>query len=60
MARGGYYDGSDYVAYQSGALSKSTATSLKERHKQKTVICPNCKNEVPHKDICIFCDAILK
>ncbi|WP_458404039.1 hypothetical protein [Methanobrevibacter sp.] len=56
MARGGYYQGSDYVPYEEGRLSKSSATSANEIRKSKTVICPNCKREVPKKDICIFCD----
>lgn len=56
MARGGYYQGGDYVAYQKGTLSKSSATSAKERQKQATVVCPKCKREVPKRNICIFCD----
>ncbi|WP_407376142.1 hypothetical protein [Methanobrevibacter sp.] len=56
MARGGYYQGSDYVPYQEGTLSKSSATSVKEITKQKTVICPNCKREVPKREYCLFCD----
>lgn len=59
MARGGYYDGSDYVAYNSGTLTESSATSLKERKKQNTVKCPNCGRVVPLKRICVFCDNIL-
>lgn len=59
MARGGYYNGSDYVPYQSGRLSGSTSTSLKERQKQKTVKCPRCGRSVPLKEKCIFCDNIL-
>ena len=56
MARGGYYQGSDYVPYQEGSLSKSSATSAKEFKKQETVICPNCNREVPLRDRCVFCD----
>lgn len=59
MARGGFFAGNDYVPYESGPLSASTATSLNERQKQKTIICPKCKREVPYKKICIFCDNIL-
>ena len=59
MARGGYFAGSDWVPYQPGTLSKSSATSLNERKKQKTIKCPKCGREVPFKRICIFCDNIL-
>lgn len=60
MARGGYFAGNDYVPYESGALSESSATSLKERQKQKSIKCPNCSREVPYKKICIFCGNVLK
>ena len=56
MARGGYYQGSDYTSYKEGTLSKSSATSVKEIRKQATVICPKCRCEVPKKEFCIFCD----
>ncbi len=59
MARGGYYQGNDYVSYQSGTLTQSTATSFSERQKQDTIKCPNCGRTVPLKRICIFCDSIL-
>lgn len=59
MARGGYFAGSDYVPYVEGPLTKSSATSRKEIAKQKTIICPKCRREVPLKKICIFCDNIL-
>lgn len=59
MARGGYFAGSDYVPYEEGPLSKSSPTSRREIHKQKTIVCSNCKREVPFKEICIFCDSIL-
>ncbi len=59
MARGGYFAGGDYVHYQPGALSYSTPTSAREFRKQKTIVCPNCKREVPLKGKCIFCDSIL-
>lgn len=56
MPRGGYYPGSDYVIYQDGLLSKSSATSAKEIRKQETLLCPKCKREVPKREFCIFCD----
>lgn len=56
MVRGGFFAGSDWVPYEEGALNKSSATSVREIKKQKTVICPNCKREVPKKEFCIFCD----
>ena len=56
MARGGYFAGNDYVPYGPGELSESSATSLKEIKKQKTIKCPNCERVVPLKRICIFCD----
>ena len=59
MSRGGYYQGSDYVPYKEGRLSKSSATSAKEFRKQPTVICPKCKREVPLREKCVFCDFIL-
>ena len=59
MARGGYFAGSDWVPYQEGALNKSSASSLKERKKPKTIKCPNCNREVPYKKICVFCDTVL-
>lgn len=59
MARGGYFAGSDYVPYESGTLTNSSATSLNEIRKQKTIKCPRCNREVPYKKICIFCDNIL-
>ena len=58
MARGGYFAGGDYVPYRPGALSKSTSTSVKEFRKQRTIVCPNCKQEVPLREKCIFCDHI--
>ena len=58
MARGGYFQGGDYVPYQPGALSGSSATSAKEFRKQETIVCPNCKREVPLRDKCIFCDNV--
>lgn len=60
MARGGYFAGGDYVPYRPGTLSKSTSTSVKEFRKQQTIVCPKCKNEVPLKDKCVFCDNVLK
>ena len=59
MARGGYFAGSDYVPYEPGLLSKSSATSRKETRKQKTIFCPKCKRDVPYRKICIFCDNVL-
>ena len=59
MARG-YYNGSDWVSYQTGPLSKSTPTSIQEFKKQKTVKCPNCRKIVPEKDFCISCDYDLR
>lgn len=59
MARGGYYNGGDYVAYKEGRLSKSSATSASEFRKQKTVTCPGCARQVPKRDFCIFCDTRL-
>ena len=56
MARGGYFQGSDYSAYPEGPLSKSSATSAKEIRKQATVSCPKCNREVPKREFCIFCD----
>lgn len=55
MSRGGYFAGGDYVPYRPGTLSHSTATSAKEFKRQPTIVCPNCKREVPLKDECIFC-----
>lgn len=54
MSRGGYFAGNDYVPYQSGPLSRSSASSLKERIKQKTIRCPKCGREVPFKQVCIL------
>ncbi len=59
MARGGYFQGGDWVEYSSGPLSESTATSQKEMRKQDTVKCPRCNRIVPLKRVCIFCDNIL-
>ena len=59
MARGGYFEGNDYVPYKDGPLSKSSSTSLKEIKKQNTIKCPNCGRVVPLKRICIFCDYVL-
>ena len=56
MPRGGYFAGGDYVPYQAGTLSYSTATSAKEFKKQQTIHCPNCKREVPLRNKCVFCD----
>lgn len=58
MPRGGYFAGGDYVPYQPGNLTKSTSTSAKEFRKQKTIICPRCKREVPLKRRCVFCGNI--
>ena len=55
MARGGYFQGSDWVEYSQGNLSHSSATSAREIKKQKTVVCPKCKREVPHRKTCLFC-----
>lgn len=55
MARGGFYSGSDWIPYNSGYLSKSTATSVQEFTKQETIKCIKCNNVVPLKDKCIFC-----
>lgn len=60
MARGGYFSGSDYVPYVSGTLTESSATSLSERQKQKSIKCPKCSREVPYKRVCIFCGNILR
>lgn len=59
MARGGYFEGNDYVPYKDGPLSKSSSTSLKEIKKGNTIKCPNCGRVVPLKRICIFCDYVL-
>lgn len=59
MPRGGYFEGNDYVPYSSGTLTKSSASSVNERKKQKTIKCPKCGREVPLRKICIFCDNIL-
>jgi len=59
MARGGYYAGSDYVPYKSGALSQSSANSLDERKKPNTIKCPYCGRVVPLKRVCVFCEKTL-
>ena len=59
MARGGYFEGNDYVEYKSGPLSESSATSVKEISKKNTIKCPNCGRTVPLKRVCIFCDNVL-
>lgn len=59
MARGGYFAGSDWVPYTPGTLSHSTATSVQEIKKQKSIKCPKCNNTVPYKRECIFCGADL-
>jgi hypothetical protein len=58
MARGGYFEGNDYVPYKSGPLSKSSSTSSKEIEKKNTIKCPNCGRVVPLKRVCIFCDYV--
>ena len=57
MSRG-YYNGSDWVSYNSGTLAKSTATSAREIKKQESVKCPKCGRKVPKKAFCIFCDYV--
>ena len=60
MPRGGFYAGGDYVPYQPENPAYFTAASVKEFRKQKTVFCENCRNEVPLKAKCVFCDSILE
>ncbi len=59
MARGGYFEGNDYVPYKEGPLSASSATSQKEIKKQKTIKCPNCGRTVPLKRVCVFCGSTI-
>ena len=59
MVRRGYFQGTDWVEYAPGTLTKSTATSQKEIRKPETVKCPKCARIVPLKKVCIFCDNTL-